>query len=77
MTRPTVGERKGPGRLRTIEPTGLYTKVEVAELLQIHERSLQRFADLPWSDLGEHTPRMLGVDLLEWIKRRRREVAAA
>lgn len=64
-------------QVKAVEPTGIYTKAEVAELLGVHERTLQTHEDLPWSDLGEHTPRMLGSDLLEWLKKRRRKVSEA
>lgn len=60
---------------RIIEPNAVYTRSEVAALLGIHERTLQRFDDFPWSDLGEHTPRVLGASVLSWLKSRERAAA--
>jgi hypothetical protein len=66
-------EKKRPvGAPRVIEPNAVYDKAGVAAILSINPRTLQRYEDLPWSDLGEHTPRMLGSELLAWLKARRR-----
>lgn len=62
--------------LRKIEPTAVYNRDEVAEILDVHVRTLQKVQDLPWSDVTENNPRMLGSALLEWLASRRRKAAA-
>ena len=61
--------------LRTIEPTAVYNREEVAEILDVHIRTLQKLPDLPWSEVTEQNPRMLGSSLITWLQGRERSAA--
>ena len=59
-----------------IEPNAVYLRDEVAMILDLNERTLDRLEDLPWSDVGERSPRMLGSALLGWLHKHQRNAAA-
>lgn len=65
---------KATDTARVIEPNAVYTKTDVALLLDVHERTVQRY-DIPWSDLGEHTQRIMGSSLIAWLKGQERAAA--
>lgn len=68
-------KKAAPRAPQIIEPNAVYDRAGVAIILDVHERTLQRMTDLPWSDLGEHTPRMLGSELIAWLRSKRRAAA--
>jgi len=55
-----------------IEPNAVYDRGGVALLLDVSDRTLSRIEDLPWSIVGETTPRMLGSELIAWLRGRKR-----
>lgn len=62
--------------LRMVEPNAVYNREEVADILDVHVRTIQKLQDLPWADITENNPRMLGSSLIEWIRKRERGLAA-